>query len=185
MWASLGEKRTMPSSLRRPKSMSRRFCIDLTNDVSLVASKLPSRPASVTFCSERELLVRAAHWPSSRLVQIWNRFPQVTPVKRFTDRRTAVRRIWRAIQERPLNQITDAGTQKVASKEELRSKTKTAQIIELLKHPAGATLQSILDLTGWQPHSVRGFLSAQLSKKRGLRIESFTQTGLRVYRIPT
>ena len=41
----------------------------------------------------------------------------------------------------------------------------------------------LMELTGWQAHSVRGFLSAQLSKKRSLRVESFTRKGERVYRI--
>jgi hypothetical protein len=38
-------------------------------------------------------------------------------------------------------------------------------------------------MTGWQSHSVRGFISAQLTKKLGLRVQSFTRDGERVYRI--
>ena len=41
----------------------------------------------------------------------------------------------------------------------------------------------LMDVTGWQSHSVRGFLSRQLSKKRGLRVKSFTRNGERVYKI--
>jgi len=37
--------------------------------------------------------------------------------------------------------------------------------------------------TGWQVHSVRGFLSGQLLKKLGLRVKSFRQDGERVYAI--
>lgn len=172
----------MPKTLRRPETTNRSFCIGATNDISLVASELPSRAGGVTFSSERELLLRTARWPGSRLVEVWNRLSHVNPVRRFTDRRTAIHRIWRAIQEGQVNQIAGAG-RKIASTEAQRSNTKSAQIINLLQQRAGATLQSIMDLTGWQAHSVRGFLSAQLSKKRGLSIESFTRNGQRVYRI--
>ena len=34
----------------------------------------------------------------ARLVKAWNRLPEVTPVERFTDRRTGILRIWKAIQ---------------------------------------------------------------------------------------
>jgi hypothetical protein len=173
----------MPKTLRRSKATNRRICIGATNDISLVASELPRRTDAMTFSSERELSLRTAGWPGSRLVQIWNRLSHVNPVRKFTDRRTAIRRIWRAVQQGHVSQIKGAGPRKIASKEAQRSNTKSAQIINLLEQRAGATLRSIMDLTGWQAHSVRGFLRAQLSKKRGLRIESFTRKGERVYRI--
>jgi len=40
-----------------------------------------------------------------------------------------------------------------------RSGTKTAQVLELLRRPGGATLAELQRATGWQPHSFRGFLS--------------------------
>lgn len=175
----------MPTTLRSPRATNRRFCIGAANDISPVTSKSPKRADSLTFSSEREFSLRTARWPSSRLVEVWNRLPNVHLVRKFTDRRTAIRRIWRAIQERQLNQIAGAAVQKSGSKEVQRFNTKSAQIINLLQRPAGATMQSIIDLTGWQAHSVRGFISAQLSKKRGLCIESFTRNGERVYRIGT
>jgi len=61
--------------------------------------------------------------------------------------------------------------------------TKAAQILALLKQPGGASLNSIVDATGWQPHSVRGFISGQLVKKRGLRVESSRRDGERIYMI--
>ena len=39
--------------------------------------------------------------------------------------------------------------------------------------------------TGWQPHTVRGFLAAVVRKKLGLRLESEKTDGERVYRIVT
>ena len=67
----------------------------------------------------------------------------------------------------------------------LRRKTrKQAQVLALLKRAGGATLQHLMRATGWQAHSVRGFISGALGKKLRLKIESFkTARGERAYRI--
>jgi len=72
--------------------------------------------------------------------------------------------------------------QQLANHEEEKA-TKTERVIALLKRPSGATLKAIMTLTGWQPHSVRGFLSAQLGKRKGLKVESTKRRGQRYYRI--
>ena len=53
-----------------------------------------------------------------------------------------------------------------------RSGTKTAKVLALLKRPGGAALNELLKATGWQKHSVRGFLSATVSKKLKLCVTS-------------
>jgi hypothetical protein len=63
------------------------------------------------------------------------------------------------------------------------SMTKADTIISLLREPGGATLKGIMASTGWQAHSVRGFISAQLVKKRKLKVKSFKRNGERVYKI--
>jgi hypothetical protein len=50
-----------------------------------------------------------------------------------------------------------------------------------LKQPSGATLKALMAATGWQSHSVRGFLSGHLGKKMGLKVKSFERDGERVY----
>ena len=63
-----------------------------------------------------------------------------------------------------------------------REGSKTAQILELLKRPGGATLKGIMAKTGWQAHSVRGFISGTLGKKMGLAVESAKgENGERTY----
>ena len=63
-----------------------------------------------------------------------------------------------------------------------RQGSKTAQILELLKRPGGATLKGIMAKTGWQAHSVRGFISGTLGKKLGLAVESVKrEDGERTY----
>jgi hypothetical protein len=65
-----------------------------------------------------------------------------------------------------------------------RKGSKTAKILALLRRPAGASLAELRKVTGWQAHSVRGFLSGTLKKKMGLRIDSVSRSdGERVYRV--
>jgi hypothetical protein len=53
-----------------------------------------------------------------------------------------------------------------------REGSKTAQILDLLKRSSGATLAEIMKASGWQAHSVRGFISGTLRKKLGLAVSS-------------
>jgi hypothetical protein len=50
------------------------------------------------FHNEASLVKLAADWPTSRLVEIWNSLPGVTPVNKFKDKTTAVSRIWKALE---------------------------------------------------------------------------------------
>jgi hypothetical protein len=63
-----------------------------------------------------------------------------------------------------------------AAKPEARAGSKTAKILALLKRPGGATAKQLMKATGWQPHSVRGFLSGTVGKKMGLTVTS-TKSG--------
>jgi hypothetical protein len=66
-----------------------------------------------------------------------------------------------------------------------RPGSKTAKLLELLRRPGGATAKELMKATGWQPHSVRGFLSGTVGKKMGLTIESAKRDdGERVYSLP-
>src|SRR6266849_2688777 len=75
------------------------FTIDSENNIAAhgSASEITDKRWE-HFTSEKELAQLAADWPGSRLVDIWNRIPVLTPVKRFTNRAVATARIWRAVQ---------------------------------------------------------------------------------------
>jgi hypothetical protein len=65
-----------------------------------------------------------------------------------------------------------------------RDGSKAAKVLELLKRPDGATLAEVMKATGWQPHSVRGFISGTLTKKLGLTVVSTkSEDGERTYSV--
>jgi len=62
--------------------------------------------------------------------------------------------------------------------------TKSANLIALLKTKRGATLPEMMKATGWQQHSVRGFLAGTLKKRHGLEaISEKREDGPRRYRL--
>ena len=156
---------------------------------------------AMAFASQKELAKLAAGWPIGRLAEVWNGFAGVTPfsdlkpVKKFTDRKTAVTRIWQAIQKlapaaeqaAPVAPKQTRATNAAKAKDNAptaREGSKKAVVLALLRRPEGATLANIMKATGWQAHSVRGFLSGSIAKKMGLTIESSkNEAGDRTYRL--
>lgn len=61
--------------------------------------------------------------------------------------------------------------------------SKQSRIVEMLRAPGGATIAAVMKATGWQQHSVRGFLAGTIRKKMGLELTSETSGDGRVYRI--
>jgi hypothetical protein len=61
--------------------------------------------------------------------------------------------------------------------------TKADIILSLLGKPNGASTAELSKATDWQAHSVRGFLSGSLKKKRGLTILVDRSTGETRYRL--
>ena len=76
-----------------------------------------------------------------------------------------------------------AARRQIADHRQTRASSKKARVLALLRAPNGATIATIMHCTGWQPHTVRGFLAAVVRKKLGLRPESEKTDGERVYRI--
>ena len=136
-------------------------------------------------------------------------FDDLKPVKKFTNRSAAIGRIWKAIQRLATDADApqDAPEAKKATKSPSKGKrrntaranarqgakqatkttregSKKADVLVLLHRTDGATLAEIIEATGWQKHTVRGFISGTLVRKMGLKIESFRNVDKeRVYRI--
>lgn len=186
------------------------------------AAKLAEEEPGLVITSEAELY--NSPLGLGQLTEIWNGFAGVVPfddlkpVRKFTDRKTAVARIWRAIQRlvptesAPLPEpehapavvaekvdppAPEAATKSTAKKTRKtprkaaasrkrrltsREGSKKETVLSMLRHAHGATLKQIMDATGWQPHTVRGFISTL--GKHGLKIESFKRaSGNRAYRL--
>jgi len=181
------------------------YTIDSDNNITAFAEledALNHRVGTIegAFSGEKELAKLSAEWPAARFVEVWNSFAGVAPfdglkpVKKFTDRKTAVNRIWKAIQA-----LTPAPAQHAAPVAPKKAKattranqgdgapvaregSKKAIVLEMLKRPEGATLADIMSATAWQCHSVRCFISGQ-TKKMGLKVESAKrEDGQRVYK---
>ena len=63
--------------------------------------------------------------------------------------------------------------------------SKQSRVIAMLQSPAGATIAAIMQATGWQQHSVRGFLAGVVRKRLKLKLGSKKVDGTRVYRVAT
>jgi hypothetical protein len=61
--------------------------------------------------------------------------------------------------------------------------SKQARVLAMLQSPDGVSVAGMMEATGWQPHSVRGFLSGVVRKRLGLQLSSTTAEGDRVYRV--
>jgi hypothetical protein len=178
------------------------FAIDTDNTITAYTAGDAIPEEQARFTSEKELAKLAATWPTDRLVEVWNSFAgappfgDLKPVKKFTDRKTAVARIWKAVQaltptaapqsaqDAPKAAKPRKGRAKEKDAAPAREGSKKAIVLDMLKRPDGATLQEIMSVTGWMAHSVRGFISGGLGKKMGLTVESLkTSQGGRAYRI--
>jgi len=80
------------------------FTLDTDNNITAHDTAPAAQDNVVAFAAEKELTKLASDWPITRFVEVWNAFAgappfgDLKPVKKFTDRKTAVSRIWKAIQ---------------------------------------------------------------------------------------
>jgi hypothetical protein len=93
----------------------------------------------------------------------------------------------RAIIEPPVAEETPTGetdeTPTVPAPAAGRAGTKQAQVVDLLKRKGGATLNDIVEATGWLPHTSRAALTGL--RKKGHVINSEKVEGVTRYQIAT
>jgi hypothetical protein len=82
--------------------------------------------------------------------------------------------------EKPVEHASDDAKGKKAS-----AASKQSRVIRMLQSPAGATIAAMMKNTGWQQHSVRGFLAGVVRKRLNLKLTSNKVDGERVYQIAT
>ena len=61
--------------------------------------------------------------------------------------------------------------------------SKQSRVIAMLQSPTGASIAGMMQATGWQQHSVRGFLAGVVRNRLKLKLESKKVDGTRVYRV--
>ena len=80
--------------------------------------------------------------------------------------------------------VTTKKAAKVKEAKVPREFSKKSIVLDLLRRPKGATMAEIAKATDWQNHSIRGFISGNLTKKMGLTVESTkNEAGERTYKI--
>ena len=185
------------------------FSITDDNNIALFISAEEAvqagTPAANVFDSQAGLAHISAAWRMKRFVEIYNGIAGHGEIQKFANRNQAVARIWSAIQ--PLASRAEAepppsgptrrsrvsgsrraksgGSQKAAKRggKDAGLGNKKAAVITMMKRANGVTLSTIMRATGWQAHTVRGFVSI-LGSQGGEKIESFKNaSGDRIYRI--
>jgi hypothetical protein len=84
------------------------FTIDAENNITTYATRKEAREAGVPAFTTEEQFADVIGNDSKRLVEIWNSLPGVTPVKKFTNRKVATERIWKAIAAPGEPRVADA-----------------------------------------------------------------------------
>lgn len=187
------------------------YAIDTDNNITAFETAEQVTENQERFTGKLEFAAKAEAWPGARLVAIWNSFAgvppfgELKPVKKFTNKESAIQRIWDAIQvltptpAPAAEPVAKMVTKKVRSKKTLSNAprrerevsepdapkvSKANTVLEMMRRPGGATMPEIMDATGWQKHSVRGFVAGAVGKKLGIAVESTRrEDGIRVYRI--
>jgi hypothetical protein len=172
------------------ETMKKTFALTAENEVIVYANLKAARiatPGAAYFTDIEGLATATAEWNGTRLIDLYNSIPGNSEVKKFADRKTALRRIWNAIQNlsapevaaTPERKVEEPAEQPAPAKKERKAKkvaepkeprdTKKTKVFELIARAEGATNREIQEVTDWQPHTVRGFLS--IAKRKGANIE--------------
>ena len=125
--------------------------------IHVVTAVITAQGETIVTCTEQTETAPAAETKPNKKASVAKRARNVAPAK-----------------AKPGKKATPAkkapkGEKKANS---ARDGSKAAKILDLLKRPGGATSKELQKATGWQPHSVRGFLSGTIGKKMGLAVVS-------------
>ena len=144
-------------------------CYLLRDTHVTVLADLPASVPADAVLIESSKSLDPRRFPTPRLITIWNALPGASPIKRFKDRPSALKRVWAALEALPISSS--------------RTDSKQALVVALLQRAEGASMEELIKATGWQRHSVRGLLSGAIKTKLGLAVSSSKTGDQRLYRI--
>jgi hypothetical protein len=104
--------------------------------------------------------------------------------KTSRSRKASPKRVQRAKPGKDSRAVKSALAVRQSARQQTSQKpNKQSKLLDLLKRPAGATIEVLSEASGWQQHSGRGFLAGVVRKKLGLELVSAVEADQRVYRI--
>jgi hypothetical protein len=140
-----------------------------------VIAKLPTKPAKGEIVVSTAEDLRKSNLSTKRLLAIANAIPGAKKQRKVVPRTVLIDRLWASLEALPRGS---------SSPEPVRNGSKQAQVIALLRRPGGATINALVEMTGWQPHTIRGLNSGTLKRRLNLGILSEKDgSGARRYRI--
>jgi hypothetical protein len=188
--------------------MKTTYVIDADNKITLFGAQDTNFDGEI-FSSESELLGLTEKWPEGRLLEVRNSIPGIETAGKVNSSKKVVAMIWRMINQlmpiEPDGALKPKGnskaTKKLGTKRAPAAKkgkapkppktegkrttsgrraSKKAMVLGMIQRKGGATLEEIVDKTGWQKHTVRGFM-ATVPAKIGLKLKSEKVDGHRTY----
>lgn len=139
----------------------------ISNSVANSTEKVePVLPASELAVGRKTVRAKKARAPAANAPKSVRQATQRIPVAAGTD-------------------VTDTASASASTPKAAASGVnKTEMVLKKLRTARGITIAQLGEATGWQAHSVRGFLSAVVRKKLALRLISESgKDGVRRYRI--
>jgi outer membrane biosynthesis protein TonB len=82
-----------------------------------------------------------------------------------------------------LKATAQAKADRITPAKKTEAESKQDRLVSMLRSPTGTTIATMMTATGWQQHSVRGFLAGVVRKRLKLKLQSETSEGNRIYRI--
>jgi len=125
---------------------------------------------------------------ANRMEDLMANSPKKSALARSQEPVSAAKPLVTGKQARPAKPTSAASERPAATKsdnpaETLNLESKQARVLSMLRSPTGATIAAMMQATGWQQHSVRGFLAGVVRKRLKLKLMSKKVDSTRVYRI--